>query len=146
MSSEAPSEGRSVQHDLPAEPHAEPREETIAKAVDAAEAARAEAGVSADPSTRRGVNVSLWRALVGWAAVGALVGAVAGIVLSLSPGPFETGSVAGAVGYAVGLGVAGALVFSMIGALITLEREDGRVERDVEHRTGRGPEGPGSPS
>ncbi len=145
MSSETPGEGRTVQHDQPAEAEVEPREETIARAVDAAEAARAEAGVSADPSTRRGVNLSLWCALAGWAAAGAVVGAVAGIVLSVSPGPFETSSVAGAVGYAAGLGIAVALVFSVIGALITLAREDGRVERDVERATGRRPEGPGSP-
>lgn len=137
------SEARSTQQDLPAEPHAESREETIARAVAAGEATGA---ATVDPSTRRGLNLSLWRALVGWAAVGAVIGAVAGVILSLAPGPFETGSVAGAVGYAVVLAAAGALVFSMIGALITLEREDGRVERDVERTTGRGPEGPGSPS
>ena len=44
------------------------------------------------------------------------------------------------------LGFAGALIFSMIGSLITLEREDGRIERDVEESTGRGPEPPGDPS
>ncbi len=145
MSSEAPSEGRSVQHDLPAEPHPEPREETIAKAIDASEAAGAPVD-RVDPSTRRGVNFRLGRALVGWATVGAVIGVVAGIVLSLAPGPFETGSVAGAIGYAAVLGFAGALVFSMIGSLITLEREDGRIERDVEESTGRGPEPPGDPS
>ncbi len=134
------SDGRSIQHDLPAEPHAEPREETIAKALE-------ETGTgSVDPSTRRGVNFFLARSVLAWATVGAIVGAVAGIVLSLAPGPFETGSVAGAIGYAVVLGAAGALVFAIIGGLITVEREDGRVERDVEQRTGRGPEPPGDPS
>ncbi len=92
------------------------------------------------------MNVSLWKALVGWATVGAVIGAVAGIVLSLAPGPFETGSVGGAIGYAVVLAFAGAIIFSMIGALVTLEREDGRVERDVEQATGREPEGPAKPS
>ena len=140
------SEPRSTQQDLPAEPDVEPREETIAKAVDRSEAALVEAGGSVNPSTRRGVNVSLWRALAGWATIGAVIGAAAGVVLSLAPGPFETGSVGGAIGYAVVLAFAGAIIFSMIGALVTLEREDGRVERDVERVTGREPEGPAKPS
>lgn len=40
-----------------------------------------------------------------------------------------------------------AIIFGVIfGALWTLAREDGRIEREVEEKTGRGPEGPGSPS
>jgi hypothetical protein len=128
------SEHRTVQHDLPAEPHAESREETIERVVETDPAT----GGGVDPSTRRGVNFRLWRALTGWALAGAVIGAVAGVILSLAPGPFETGSVAGTVGYAGVHAVALAIVFSMIGSLITLEREDGRVERDVERRTGRG--------
>ena len=41
--------------------------------------------------------------------------------------------------------IAFAIVFGMITTLILLAREDGRVEREVERRTGRGPERPGSP-
>lgn len=132
------SEGRSVQQDLPAEPHPESREETIAHAIE-------ESGAPADaldPSTRRRFGFVLGRALATWATVGAVVGAVAGVVLSLAPGPFETGSVGGAIGYAVVLAVAGALIFSIIGGLFTVEREDGRVEKDVERTTGPGPDGP----
>ena len=136
----------SIQKDLPAEPHAESREETIAKAVDANEAAQTRAGGSVDPSTSRGVNQKLWKALARWGSIGAIVGIVGGVILSLSPGPFETHTVGGAIGYAALLGVAGALIFALIGGLTSVEREDGRVERDVENVTGREPEGPASPS
>ena len=135
-----------TQRDLPAEPHAESRAETITKAVDANETALAEAGGSVDPSTSRGINTQLRRALLRWSSVGLVAGVVLGVILSLSPGPFETHTVGGAIGYAALLGLAGALIFALIGGLTSLEREDGRVERDVEQETGRGPEGPASPS
>ena len=135
----------SVQQDLPATSHAESREETIARVVDADEAVGAERGGSADPSSRRGLNRTLRRALTRSAGAGALVGAVLGLVLSLSPGPFETSGVSGVVAYVVVLAVAGTLLAALLGALLTLAREDGRVEREVEESTGRGPEGAGSP-
>ena len=138
--------GPVTQQDLPAEPHAESRAETITKAVDANETALAEAGGSVDPSTSRGINRTLRTALLHWSSAGAVVGVVVGVILSLSPGPFETHTVGGAIGYAALLGLAGALIFALIGGLTSLEREDGRVERDVENATGRGPEGPASPS
>ena len=138
-------QGASVQQDLPAQPHAETREETLARVVDSDEAVGAERGGSADPSSRRGLNRTLGRALTGSAAAGALVGAVLGLVLSLAPGPFETSGVSGVVAYVVVLAVAGTLVTALLGALLTLAREDGRVEREVEESTGRGPEGAGSP-
>jgi hypothetical protein len=36
-------------------------------------------------------------------------------------------------------------VNGLIATLILLAREDGRIEREVERKTGRGPEPPGSP-
>lgn len=66
-------------------------------------------------------------------------------MLSQVPGPFEASGAAGAAGYTLALGVAGALVGAVIGTLLTLAREDGRVEREVEERTGRGPEGAAGP-
>ena len=136
---------RSVQHAVPAHPHPETREETIARVVDAGEAVGAERGGSADPSSRRGLNRTLGRALGGSALIGALAGALLGLALSFAPGPFETSSMLGAIGYTVALATAGALVAAVIGALLTLEREDGRVEREVEQFTGHGPQGAGRP-
>ena len=136
----------SVQQDLPAKSHAETRDETVARVVDSDEAVGAERGGSADPSSRRGLNRTLRRALIGFGSAGALVGAVLGLVLSFAPGPFEASGASGTVGYVVALAVAGALLTALVGALLTLAREDGRVEREVETATGSGPEGAGSPA
>ena len=134
----------------PTAPSPESREETIAKAVGEADVVhevtpRVE---GADPSTRRGVNRTVARSALMFAAIGAVVGAVAGLVLSLVPGPFETSGWGETIGYMLGLAGALALVVGVIGTLILLAREDGRVEREVERKTGRtGHEpGPGSPS
>jgi uncharacterized protein (DUF58 family) len=82
------------------------------------------------------------------AAIGGVFGVVAGLVLSLVPGPFETDGWGATIGYMIVLGGALALVVGVLSTLILLEREDGRVEREVERKTGRtGDEpGPGSPS
>lgn len=137
---------RSIQQDIPAHPDAETREETIARVVGDEEAAGAERGGSPDPSTRRGVQRTVWGALAVGASAGFVIGAIAGLVLSIAPGPIETDSVGGALGYALGLGAAVAIVGAMLTALLTLAREDGRVERQVEHETGQPPRGPGKPS
>jgi hypothetical protein len=146
MDQDAEPQPQSVQRDRPARPDAETREETIARVVDETEAVSAERGGSPDPSTRRGVQRTLVGALVVFGAIGAVAGGVLGLVLSLLPGPFETSSVSGAIGYIAVMAAGGALIGGVIGALVTLAREDGRVEREVEEETGRGPEGAASPS
>lgn len=136
----------SIQHDEPAQTHAETRVETVARVAGPEEAAIAERGGSSDPSTRRGLNRWLGRNQAMLAVVGFVVGAIVALVLSRSPGPVETHNVWGVIGYMFVLGVAGALGFVVIGSLLLLAREDGRVERTVEERTGRGPEAPAQPS
>lgn len=140
------SEARSVQESRPAEPDAETREETIARVADSDVAAGREPGGSTDPSTRRGINRSLWLTISLAGGSGFVVGALAALILSLAPGPFETDSAGAMIGYMVLLGLGVAIVASMVFALLTLAREDGRVERQVEEGTGRGAEGAGSPS
>ncbi len=141
-----PTGAHSVQHDEPAKPDVETREETVARVVGEDEAVVAERGGSPDPSTRRGLNRVLWKTVVKYAGVGFVAGAVIGLVLSLSPGPFETDIVGGTIGYMIGLGAALALVVALLASLFLLEREDGRVEREVERaRTGPNPP-PASPS
>ena len=143
-----PTGAHTVQHDEPAYRDVETREETVARVLDQEEAVGSEHGGSADPSTRRGLNRVLWRTVGIWAGSGFVLGALIGLVLSVAPGPFETGGAGEAVGYAVGLGLALALVVGMLATLFTLEREDGRVERELEEqRTGDqpAPAGPSDP-
>ena len=136
----------SIQHDEPAHPHAESRVETVARVAGPEEAAIAERGGSSDPSTRRGLNRWLGRNQAILAVCGFVVGAIVALVLSLSPGPVETHNVWGVIGYMIVLGVAGALGFVVIGSLLLLAREDGRIERRVEQDTGREPAAPAQPS
>ena len=141
-----PTGAHSVQHDAPATRHVETREETVARVVGEEEAVGAERGGSSDPSTRRGLNRVLWRTVAIYALVGFVAGAVIGLILSLAPGPFETSGAGETVGYMVGLGAALALVVALLASLFLLEREDGRVERELERmRTGPSPP-PASPS
>jgi hypothetical protein len=138
----------SIQPDRPAKPEVESREETIERVIHEADerqdvAARHEL---VDPTTRRGVNRTLARRGLVLAAAGAVVGAVLALVLSFLPGPVETDSVAGTIGYMVVVGIAFAIIVGLIGTLILLAREDGRVEREVERATGHEPEPPGSPA
>jgi hypothetical protein len=141
-----PTGAHSVQHDEPAVRDVETREETVARVVGEEEAVGAEHGGSPDPSTRRGLNRVLWKTVVMYAGIGFVAGAVIGLVLSLMPGPFETGSAGETVGYMIGLGAALALVVALLASLFLLEREDGRVERELEQeRTGANP-APASPS
>jgi len=138
----------STQTHPPTQPDPEPREETIARAVEesgqAQEVTAHEEGQ--DPTTRRGANRTVVMAGLAWAAVGAVVGAIAGLVLSIAPGPFETDDVVDAIAYMFGLAAAMFIVVGVLATLILLAREDGRVEREVEEKTGREPEGLAGPS
>jgi hypothetical protein len=139
----------SVQQHPPTAPDPETREETVARVIDEAdEVQRGRAREElVDPSTRRGVNRALARTALTAAAIGFVAGAVIALILSLVPGPFETSGWGDTIGYMAGIGAALALVVGVLASLALLAREDGRVERDVERRTGRtGDEpGPGSP-
>jgi hypothetical protein len=144
----------SVQQDLPANPDVETREETIARVVGDEEAVGADHGGSADPSTRRGVQRTLWATALLTGAVGAAIGFAAGVALSFWPGPEEGGRGLGVegsgwshtLGYGLVMAVAVGIVVAVIASILALAREDGRVERRVEEETGHGPEGPGRPA
>jgi hypothetical protein len=130
-----PTGAHSVQHDEPAYRDVETREETVARVAGDEEAVSAERGGSPDPSTRRGLNRALWKTVAMFAGIGFVAGAVLGLILSIAPGPFETSGVGEAIGYMVGLGLAIALVVTLLASLFLLEREDGRVQREeVERR------------
>lgn len=140
--------------DEPATPTpVESREETIERVVHEAEAVQqVEPTVqTVDPTSRSGFNRTLVFTIAKLAATGFAIGAVLGLVLSALPGPFEIvgrGNIEGSNGplqvtlYALVMGVGMALIVAVIGSLILLAREDGRVEHDVERRTGIGPPPP----
>ncbi len=138
----------SVQPDRPAKPPAESREETIDRVLEEADEAQ---HVHAreelvDPTSRRGVNRAVTKRALLLAGAGAVFGAVLALILSLLPGPVETDTVPGTIGYMVVSGIVFAIIFGLIGTLILLAREDGRVEREVERATGRDAPPPASPS
>lgn len=143
-----------VQPDAPAHPPVETREETIARVMDEQRHVAVEGGSDADPSIRRGVHRVLGRRVLRAAIVAGIVGAVLGVVLYLLPfGPRREGRGLGIMGgswadpilYAVVLGVGFAVIAGIITALLTLEREDGRIEREVEEQVETRPQGPGRP-
>jgi hypothetical protein len=132
----------STQTHPPTQPDPEPREETIARVVEESGQAQEITAheESQDPTTRRGANRTIIRTGLAWAAVGAVVGAIAGLILSIAPGPFETDDVGDAIAYTFGLAAALFVVVGVVATLILLAREDGRVEREVERKTGRRPD------
>jgi hypothetical protein len=137
---------QSVQRDDPPVRDVETREETVARVVGEEEAVGVRHGGSPDPSTRRGLTRVLWRTVGIYAGIGFVAGAVIALILSIAPGPFETNGAGETVGYMIGLGAAIALVVALLASLFLLEREDGRIERDVQReRTGENP-APASPS
>lgn len=137
----------SIQPDRPAQTEVESREETVARVIEETdEAQRIHAHEElVDPTSRRGVNRTLVRDALIFAGIGALVGAVLALILSFLPGPVETDSVGATIAYMAVLGFLMAIIFGLISTLILLAREDGRVERKVEQKTGRPPEGPADP-
>jgi hypothetical protein len=117
----------------------ESREETVAHATGGpAEARRA----MEDETSRRGIWTRLARVVAVWGALGLAGGVVLGIVLQLVGVPVGAGSgdlaSAGEKTLFVGLlGIAVGVVAGLVGALLTLAREDGRVAAEVEHRATR---------
>lgn len=131
-----------VEYFAPTALHGESRSETLARVIHDAHLEDGPEGIDADITTASGGNRRIaLRALVAMA-VGALIGAAAGLVLSLAPGPLAVESGGGRVGYMLVLGGALAVIVGLVSTLLMLEREDGRMEREVEEHTGHAPPPP----
>jgi len=98
-------------------PATEAREETVERAI---RDAPRPTTVVADPSSRRRVGSRMSVAAVAVAAAAALMAFVIAFLAS------------GETRLALGLGVAAGLGAGIIAALVVAEREDGRIEREVE--------------
>lgn len=123
--------------------HAESREETIDRVLDEQERVLAsedeQSGIvdpGRDPSSRRGLNRRTLRGAAIGFAVGAVIGLLVALLFELQPEPLDTGRPIYQAMWlsfmAIAIGVPGAI----IGAYMALEREDGRVEQDVERTIG----------
>lgn len=121
-----------VEYFPPTRPHAESRGHALRRIVLAGHLDEGPEPLDADLISAMGGN----RRIAGRAGVVALaagaVGALAGLVLSRIPGPFEVSSTAGTAGYVIVLGIALALIATLVGTLVMLEREDGHMEDLVE--------------
>lgn len=121
-----------VEYFPPTQPHTESREATVARALSGSRSSDPAGTADADSTTLSGANRRIAARAGVAAAIGGAIGAVAGLILSLIPGPFETGGTGGTVGYMVVLGMAVAVVVGLLSTLLLLEREDGRVEEQLE--------------
>jgi hypothetical protein len=145
-------EPASVEHFPPAAgdaAHAESREETVRKAVAEQREIVGTQGAGmagdplADPSTRRGANRGFLRSGLG----GAVTGLVLGALLACIALQFDTplrgrgagaedsgvmGNIGDAIHWVIAFSIALAIIGFLLGTYMGLEREDGRVERQVE--------------
>ncbi len=119
----------------------ESREETIAKAVEESRHANVDQQVPADtavdPSTRRGMNKALLRAASVGFLIGAAIGAGIGALLRIAPAAL--GDVGELPGIIAVMAFLGGVIGIIIASYMVLEREDGRVEQDVEEELGGQP-------
>ena len=119
----------------------EPREETIAKALEESREANVDQQVPADtlvdPSTRRGMNKALLRAATIGFLIGAAIGAGIGALLRIAPAAL--GDVGELPGIIAVMAFLGGVIGIIIASYMVLEREDGRIEQDVEQELGDQP-------
>ena len=125
----------------------ESREETLARVVEESREANVDQEIPpdalVDPSTRRGMNKALLRAAALGFVIGAAIGAGIGGLLRIAPAAL--GDVGELPGIIAVMAFLGGVIGIIIASYMVLEREDGRVEQDVEDELGEQPS-PGSGS
>lgn len=121
-----------VEYFPPTRPHAESRGDTLDRVVHDGHLDEGPEPIDSDLTTATGGNRRIAKRAGIVMVVGALVGALAGLILTVIPGPFDTDTTAGTVGYMLVLGFAVGVIVALVATLLMLEREDGRVEHEVE--------------
>lgn len=116
----------------PTRPHAESRGDTLDRVVHDAHLDEGPEPIDSDLTTATGGNRRIAKKAGIVMVVGALVGAIGGLILTVIPGPFDTDTTAGTIGYMLVLGFAVGVIVALVSTLLMLEREDGRVEHEVE--------------
>jgi hypothetical protein len=129
---------------------AESRQETVERVLAESRQDQVEAGQGsvpqADPSTRRGFNrVVRARAALGFLggfALGALVIVIGKVTMPEALNDPTAGPLTAAI---VVTGLLTGIIVAIITAFVTLEREDGRIEREVEKDVGAPQPAPADP-
>jgi hypothetical protein len=125
-------------HDQRPERLAQTREQTLSRVRRRSRPAGAEFPGSRDASSRHGLNRTLVKTFLTWAAIGSLAGALVGLLLPRLPGPLAVTLPAGLGDSVVGLAIGGAVFASVMAVFIALAREDGRVADQVSGDAERG--------
>lgn len=125
---------------------AESREETVDRVTSESRESQIKAthGSSAatDPSTGRRLGRAMRRRGVLGFAIGAVIGVgLALLIWAFTPGDIGGGLVGLIIFMALAVGIAG----TMVAAFLALEREDGRIEREVEQDVGEDSPAPARP-
>jgi hypothetical protein len=128
----ATTHGADVEYFPPTHAHAESQEQALARIVRAAHLDDRPEPLEADLTTLTGGNRRIAARAGLMMVLGAVAGGAIGLGLSRSSGPFGVESTGGTVGYMLVLGLALAVIVGLVSTLLMLEREDGRVEREVE--------------
>ncbi|MFP5451407.1 MAG: hypothetical protein ACLGG9_06600 [Thermoleophilia bacterium] len=124
----------------PTRPHGENRDETLDRVVRDGHLDEGPEPIDSDFTTATGGNRRIARKAGIVMAAGAVVGALAGLILTVIPGPFDTESTSGTVGYMLVMGFAVGVIVALVATLLMLEREDGRMEHEVEDYTAHHPD------
>lgn len=125
-------DGPSIEYFPPSEPHAETRRATLDRVIHESHLDERPEPLDGDSTTMSGGNLRIARRVAVSAAVAACLGAIVGLIIALAPGPFGDDSALGIAGHMIIMGLAFALIATLVTTLMLLEREDGRSAHEEE--------------
>ena len=127
-----PDSEASVAYFAPTNPHGESRDEALDRVAHDEHLRDRSEPMDVDHTTASGAAGHIAKRAGIFAAAGAVFGAVLGYILSITPGPFQTDTTAGTIGYMCVQAAAFAVVVGIVATLLLMEREDGETERNAE--------------